>query len=1635
VIGQAGVLNVLVTASTGQANAALAKTSAQFKETAGAAETSSAAASRAWRGVAVGLGLVGIAAGKLSVDFNKKMTLIETQAGAPAGEIDKLKNKVLDLSKQSVFAPSALADGLFHIESAGFHGVKAMQALNAAQKLATVGGSDLESTTYALVSALETGIKGASNMTTAVGTMNAIVGHGDMRMEDFTSALSTGILPVAKSFGLSLRDVGSALDTMTARGTPAQAAATRLRMTFSLLGAQTATATKVLGQLGIKQGQLGEVMQHQGLIPALQLLSNHLQQAGDKAHQAQAITAAFGGGRTSAGIMTLIQNLGDVRQRYDEIGKSSGDFNKNFREASSTTAAQFQRAWATIQADLIQLGDYLAGPAARAATIFAGAISAIPNVLNAIPGDIKTLLGALLALRIGWAVFGGMIGKVVGSSLMTSLGAMLGRTTLGIWAYSLATDMMAALGGALPIAIGAIGIGDIVLSAVKGDMGGVAAKTTGLAIGAAIGTFIEPGIGTVIGGGIGAIAGGLFGNLLGGSTQAEHVMEKVRKEAHGVKDAFSGAKSAISSYGRATHAVNKAHQRVHDTTVSVHKAEKNYQNVLEHNLSTSMPAIRAEQRLKDATLGHARAIKSLHNAEKVQGAQRNFLVHQLSFEYDRTRQLNQQLKQQVRHLQAHFLAAQASGASDAKLQRINDKWKKATHEQSNAQNKQNKLLVQASQQVGPKFAKSMQRGKLASQNLGISAHNLGQSIRVYGREVGPAIDEQANWTRGLHQSKQAIDPLGNVFKKNLINPFKDTHQQAPKAGQDIVDFTGHVQDLGHKTPPATHQARRSIDDLGTAIQKFQQQSAQNITQYVNVFGGGMGAQASDFNQIARGLGGGVSPIKYQAKKVKGKRTGGFFNVPGMGSGDKVPLHIGGELRGLLEPGELVGIVNRRAASAVNDINSQIGRFAGGGIVSLLPGVNMTQGSEPIIKGDLGKFSALEGKPVFVISGYRSPAHSVAVGGFANDPHTQGLAADIGLGSPTLASMMSLGLEGALNRAGLHRPYYPPSTAEANHVELLGGGAKGNFAVPKVALEKMTGPAGGYLTAGNVALKTINTAMNKYIQQHAMTGGLAGMNVPTGPIVQMAKAMVSNIWGMGQWPPYESVEMQEAGFDPTAVNPSSGAAGLAQALPPTKYPPGAWPYHGLESAKLQLGWMMQYIKSTYGNPAGAWAHEQAIGWYRKGGVLGMAKGGTLHLPKFLHHLSHVTNKGKRKQVMHRLLDKIKGVGLNDHLIKNIHKWDEAYQTYDDLAQRAAAISGDTGAAAKVTGADGTYDQAGWLKKELNALWRLRGYMIQGQDQVKKIKDQIEREQKQAKKLYKEIHKDFKKTKHQIDKIRGKGDLNKQDLKDMRDQEKKANKRIQQLQNKKHLTPADQRELKNLKEANKLRERMLSNKKKPMNQRVQDLLDALGKDQQSRQVRMTALRGNKGIMPALRDQRGKIGGALQNFTTLDDIQGRGSPHMLNTKLRSPVDTRFGGDILDVQIQLRDLASPAGLSGLNASDLAEFAKLVRVGAFATDQFGTMPTFHKGGIVGRPGTSSADVIATIQKGEGYVDARTMKQGGRGQNVSVGVILYADEDRALVDVNGEQFKVAVDRRHKKAEKDREHRVYRQQRAGARMPS
>jgi hypothetical protein len=95
--------------------------------------------------------------------------------------------------------------------------------------------------------------------------------------------------------------------------------------------------------------------------------------------------------------------------------------------------------------------------------------------------------------------------------------------------------------------------------------------------------------------------------------------------------------------------------------------------------------------------------------------------------------------------------------------------------------------------------------------------------------------------------------------------------------------------------------------------------------------------------------------------------------------------------------------------------------------------------------------------------------------------------------------------------------------------------------------------------------------------------------------RIARAMLGSYgWPSSQFGCLLSLWNAESGWNVYASNPSSGAYGIPQALPGSKMASAGPDWQS--NPATQIAWGLGYIRSLYSSPCGAWAHEQADGWY-------------------------------------------------------------------------------------------------------------------------------------------------------------------------------------------------------------------------------------------------------------------------------------------------------------------------------------------------------------------------------------------------------------------------------------------------------
>lgn len=111
---------------------------------------------------------------------------------------------------------------------------------------------------------------------------------------------------------------------------------------------------------------------------------------------------------------------------------------------------------------------------------------------------------------------------------------------------------------------------------------------------------------------------------------------------------------------------------------------------------------------------------------------------------------------------------------------------------------------------------------------------------------------------------------------------------------------------------------------------------------------------------------------------------------------------------------------------------------------------------------------------------------------------------------------------------------------------------------------------------------------------AVSPGAGVVNDPAGAQAYASSQLGSYGWGGGEFGCLVKLWTQESSWLTDATNPSSGAYGIAQALPPTKYYTAGNDW--LTNYRTQINWGLGYVANRYGSPCNAWAHEVSVGWY-------------------------------------------------------------------------------------------------------------------------------------------------------------------------------------------------------------------------------------------------------------------------------------------------------------------------------------------------------------------------------------------------------------------------------------------------------
>lgn len=213
-------------------------------------------ASGALKGIGTAVGVVstalataGVAAFKLSTDFETALAKTSTMFGDVNVNTESLNEQVLELSDSTGIAADAIGESLYNALSAGIPATEdmgdAMDFMGKNAKLAKAGFTDIDTAVTATAKILNAYKMDVSETDKVHRILMQTQNNGITTVNELGAVLA-GVTPTAAAMNVEFEQIGAALATMTAQGTPTAQAVTQLNSLFAELGKSGTVASEAI---------------------------------------------------------------------------------------------------------------------------------------------------------------------------------------------------------------------------------------------------------------------------------------------------------------------------------------------------------------------------------------------------------------------------------------------------------------------------------------------------------------------------------------------------------------------------------------------------------------------------------------------------------------------------------------------------------------------------------------------------------------------------------------------------------------------------------------------------------------------------------------------------------------------------------------------------------------------------------------------------------------------------------------------------------------------------------------------------------------------------------------------------------------------------------------------------------------------------------------------------------------------------------------------------------------------------------------------------------------------------------------------------------------------------------------------
>lgn len=342
---------------------------------------------------ALGFGAMAVKA----AEFERQVLNITTLLGDQSVNVNRLKDDILALSRETGQSLQSLSKGLFDSISAGIKAAESLEFVAQAAKLATGGSTDVATAVDGLTTILNAFSLEAEDTTDVSDKLFVAMKFGKTTIAELSQSLGT-VAPAARASGLKVEELVGSLSVMTKSGIKTAEAATFLRATLTALGKASKEQRDLAADLGIDLSLAG--------LKARGAAGFFADLARETGGSFDAMLKLFPEVRAATGALALGKDEGKEFAEVMRLMETrAGATEEAFQKVANSDAFKFEKAKKGFDAVIIKIGQdvlpavtqFLNFVADNSRAVFLG----IKNFSLAVFEFIKGTITAVLAILIG----------------------------------------------------------------------------------------------------------------------------------------------------------------------------------------------------------------------------------------------------------------------------------------------------------------------------------------------------------------------------------------------------------------------------------------------------------------------------------------------------------------------------------------------------------------------------------------------------------------------------------------------------------------------------------------------------------------------------------------------------------------------------------------------------------------------------------------------------------------------------------------------------------------------------------------------------------------------------------------------------------------------------------------------------------------------------------------------------------------------------------------------------------------------------------------------------------------------------------------------------------------------------------